>query len=327
VNGAADQRDVLVADLRGRLQGFRDPSAPMRDQRAVKEERRMLYRRSYVLVSRIQLEEAYAGRHHPEEQIRWSAEFLSEWGARMDVDLLRRAERGGYADRLERRLGEHDPLRPGQHYPERMPGAEALCKLWFDLHRGDLAAPPYYPGRWVAVTWEGVVAVGDSAEEVHREVDVIRRAHGDFPCHVDRLDVGALGLKKYDDVVRIPPSVLEKLEPPLRAKLRRTPPSQELRIYAHLREDAGAWDEDMDAPEIDEADPDEHTRATIRRHRERMARLYGGVLRAIDATGVKRLGGENFATVVLQGTPEQIVRALEVDGVEQAFMDRPMPLL
>lgn len=124
----------------------------------------------------------------------------------------------------------------------------------------------------------------------------------------------------------VPERVTAKLDTGLRRKLDEASSGESLRIVVRLL-----------SPSPQAAPPDEirtgafpnrqeYRRELIRRRRAGTEGTFGGVIDRIRKLGVSVYGGGLVQTVVLEGPAEGVVKALDLDEVAHADLDRPLTL-
>lgn len=73
---------------------------------------------------------------------------------------------------------------------------------------------------------------------------------------------------------------------------------------------------------------DEYRRRLVTAQADQLRNAVGPVLRKIEQTGVERTGGNHLPTIVIRGTPRQLLRALALRDVARADLgDRSMTLV
>ncbi len=122
-------------------------------------------------------------------------------------------------------------------------------------------------------------------------------------------------------------SSLDKIEIDslLQDKLANAPDSEILRVVMRLREENKS---NVDRKSISPADFTnriEYRKALIAQRQQQLAGDIGATKKAIENLVFKTYGGINTSSLVVEGTVNQILRSLELSGIESATLDRGFP--
>ena len=124
----------------------------------------------------------------------------------------------------------------------------------------------------------------------------------------------------------VPERVASKIEQGLRAKLVSAKPEDSLRIIARLSSPVSVEKPETTRPS-EFPSREEWRKDLISRQRGAVQQRVGPLLDRLRHLGVTIVaGGDLSETVVLVGHPPDIVKALELDGVAHADIDRALSL-